>query len=74
MALVGEAMIEIDLVEFWNWVRKHHHPDLGETYYGVPRVNKSNGTLEIDVAFAENCHPKDWAQKSIAQKQWEELK
>jgi hypothetical protein len=71
--IVGEALIEIDMADFWEFVRKHH-PDLGETLYGVPRVNKSNGTLEIDVAFSESCSPKDWAVKSKAESQWEDLK
>lgn len=74
MAIVGEAMIEIDLVEFWEWVSKTQHPDVGEVLYGVPRINKSNQTMEIDIAFSLSCHPSDWADKSEAQKQWEALK
>lgn len=74
MALVGEATIEIDLLEFWEWVSKTQHPELKEVLYGVPRINKSNLTMEIDVAFSEYCSPKDWAEKSKAQNQWEELK
>lgn len=74
MALVGEATIEIDLVEFWEWVAKTQHSNIGEVLYGVPRVNKSNQTLEIDVAFSETCSPQDWAEKSLAQLQWEGLK
>lgn len=74
MAFVGEAMVEIDLCEFWDWVTKTQHPDLGERVYGVPRVNKENQTLEIDVAFSQDCNPSSWAVKSEAEKQWENLK
>ena len=74
MAIVGEATIEIDLVEFWQWVAKTQHPSIGEICYGIPRINKENMTMEIDVAFSEYCHPTDWAVKSKAQEQWEALK
>lgn len=71
--LVGEATIEIDLIDFWGFV-KQNHPELGETLYGVPRINKAGGLIEIDVAFSQTCHPESWAEKSNAQKQWEEIK
>lgn len=73
MAIIGEATIEIDMVAFWEFVEKHH-PKFDEVVYGVPRVNKSNGTLEIDVAFGYGCHPTDWAVKSKAEEQRKELK
>lgn len=72
MAIVGESVVEIDLTDFWAFVAKHH-PHFEEVMYGVPRVNKSNGTIEIDTAFGTSCHPTDWAKKSKAQQQWEEL-
>jgi hypothetical protein len=69
----GQGTVEIEFADFWDFVRKHH-PELGEVFYGVPRVNKSNQTLEIDIAFATECNPRDWAEKSKAEKQWEEIK
>ena len=70
---VGEAMIEIDLIDFWEFV-SNHHPELGEKVYGVPRVNAINGTIEIDVAFSETCNPEDWAEKPAVLQQWKTLK
>lgn len=69
----AEGTIEIDLVELWTWIAKQH-PDMGEVAYGVPRVNKSNQTLEIDFASSTDGHPSGWAKKPKAVTQWEELK
>lgn len=75
MSFTAEGTIEIDLAEFWGWVYSNYVPCGGVEYqYGVPRVNKSNGTLEIDFAMATNCNPKDWFEKPEVCKQWEELK
>jgi hypothetical protein len=65
-----EGRIEIDLADFWEWVAKQHEP-MGEITYGVPRINKSNSTLEIDFAACSDGTPSDWAVKPVAVKQWE---
>ena len=44
-----EGTIEIDRVEFWEFVIKYC-PLQGEVRFGVPRFNSSNGTVEIDFA------------------------
>ena len=38
--------------------------------YGVPRVNKSNQTLEVDFAMGTDCNPKDWFEQPNVVKQW----
>lgn len=75
MSFTAEGTIEIDLAEFFIWVYENYVPTSGVEYqYGVPRVNKSNGTLELDFAMATECDPKDWIETPNAIKQWEELK
>jgi len=75
MSFTAEGTIEIDLAEFFNWVCKNYAPvDAAEYQYGVPRVNKSNQTLEIDFAMATDCNPKDWIEQPDAVKQWKDTR
>jgi hypothetical protein len=71
----SEGTIEIDLVEFWNWVGNEHYavPRGSVVRYGVPRVNKDNMTLDIDFAASTVGNPADWIQKPKAVTQWNEL-
>ena len=71
MFMASEGTIEIELAEFWGWVQRNH-PAIGEIAYGVPRVNKSNQTIEIDYAASTDGHPAGWAKKPEALKQWED--
>jgi hypothetical protein len=73
MASYGEGTVEIPLNEFWEFVAKYNDIRGAETLYGVPRPHKGNGMIEIDFAFSTECKPVDWAEKSEAQKQWDEL-
>ena len=52
MGTYGKGMVEIPLEDFWEIVSKFSDPR-GELYlkYGVPRVNNSNQTIEIDYMF-----------------------
>jgi hypothetical protein len=70
----SEGTIEIDLVEFWNWVGNEHYavPRGSVVRYGVPRVNKDNMTLDIDFAASTVGNPADWIQKPKAVTQWNE--
>ena len=74
MSFTAEGTIEIDLADFWKWVHRMHFPvSLGtEIQFGVPRVNKSNMTLDIDFAAATDNDPCSWAVKPKAVTQWEE--
>jgi len=73
MSFTAEGTIEIDLSEFFTWVYQNYAPVNGVEYqYGVPRVNKSNQTLEIDFAMATDCNPKEWFEQPNAVKQWKE--
>lgn len=75
MAYTAEGTIEIDMAEFTAWVYKNYLPVQGVDFQlGVPRVNKSNETLEIDFAMATDGNPRDWAVKPKVVRQWEELK
>lgn len=72
MSFTAEGTIEINLEEFFTWVYENYAPSNGAEYqYGVPRVNKSNHTLEIDFAMATGCNPQDWMEQPDALKQWE---
>ena len=75
MSFSSEGTIEIDLADFWEWVHRMHLPVSHgtEIRFGVPRVNKSNMTLDIDFAAATDNDPGDWAVKPKAVTQWEEL-
>ena len=74
MSFTSEGTIEIDLAHFWEWVHKEHLPVSHgtEIRFGVPRVNKSNMTLDIDFAAATDFNPADWAVKPKAVTQWKE--
>ena len=49
-------------------------PEAPSVAYGVPRVNESNGTMEIDFAVGtDDCEPSDWAEKPVCLTQWERL-
>lgn len=76
MSFTAEGTIEIPTEEFFTWLYKNYAPCTGfvEYQYGVPRVNKSNQTIEVDFAMATDCHPKQWSEKPEVCKQWEELK
>ena len=75
MSFTAEGTIEIDFTEFLVWVNKNYNPyPRAEVQYGVPRVNKSNRTMEIDFAMGTETNPKDWFVKPDVLKQWEELK
>lgn len=66
-----EGTIEIDEVEFWEFVMKYC-PFKDEVRFGVPHFNDSNGTVEIDFAASSEGDPFDWAKPSAIKQQWEE--
>lgn len=72
MAFTCEGTLEIDLADFWEWVYENYSPvpKGSEIQYGVPRVNKSNGVLEIDFAASSDNSPETWAIQPDAVKQW----
>ncbi len=71
MSFTAEGTIEIDLADFFTWIYQNYAPVNGVEYqYGVPRVNKSNQTLEVDFAMGTDCNPKDWFEQPNAVKQW----
>lgn len=71
-----EGTIEIEMADFWTWVNQNYANNLDgmETYFGVPKVNKGNDTLEISFAASSEGSPANWAEKPKAVKEWEELK
>ena len=72
MAASYEGLIEIPLEEFWEFVTKYHDKTIGEIAYGIPRVNRSNATIEISFAVGTECHPSGWAKKPLAVMEWEQ--
>lgn len=75
MAYTAEGTIEIDLAEFWAWVHKEYVPTPGgEVQYGVPRINKSNQTMEIDFAVGSDSNPEEWFVQPQVIQQWKDLK
>lgn len=65
----GTGTIEIDLIDFWEWVDRYHKIP-GEYVFGVPRINKKDETIEIDYAYDTSCHPNDWHDKPKFLDQW----
>jgi hypothetical protein len=75
MSFTAEGTIEIPTEEFFTWLYKNYAPCSGAEYqYGVPRVNKSNQTIEVDFAMGDETNPKEWFVKPDVFNQWEELK
>jgi len=73
MSFTAEGTIEIPTEEFFNWMYKNYTPCSGVEYqYGVPRVNKSNQTIEVDFAMGTETNPKEWHVKPDFLKQWVE--
>lgn len=73
--VTAEGLIEIDLGDFFTWVSENYAPMKNGCHsFGVPRVNKSNNTLEIDFAVASDVSPEDWTVQPKAVTQWKDLK
>lgn len=70
----GEGTIEIDLVDFWSFVAKHHDHKSAEIFYGVPRVNINNSVIEIDYAYCTDGTPEQWKEEPKSVQQWKQLK
>ena len=71
--MTQEGTIEIPLEEFWTWVQHNYASRLEgmEIVYGVPRIPKGNGTMEIDFAASTEGSPHDWGVKPKAVLQWD---
>ncbi len=72
----GKGTIYIPLEEFWAFVAKYAPNGVigaGEIRYGVPRVNKGAGDLEVSYAFSTDCAPESWGEKPPAVTEWEKL-
>jgi hypothetical protein len=69
-----EGNIYIPLEEFWTFVSQYNPSEKGgaESIYGKPRIE--NNDLVISYAASTDCHPKDWAEKPKALKEWDEFK
>ena len=76
MASYGDGVIEIPLEEFWSFVHVYCDNKKSEVFYGVPRVNNDNQTMEIDYLFNSSINPQEQCnfEDSKPCKQWEELK
>ncbi len=75
MSFTAEGTIEIDMGDFTRWIYQNYLPTQRvEFQLGVPRVNKSNQTIEVDFAMGTDCNPEHWVKKPDVLKQWEELK
>ena len=68
MAYWCDGVIELSREEFEEWLNKYHAPvGKGPIAYGVPRVNKSNQTIEIAFAAgSDDAPPYQWADKPRA--------
>ena len=74
MACWCDGVIELSRDEFEEWLNKYYAPVVkGPIVYGVPRVNKSNQTIEIAFAAgSDDAPPQQWADKPRAIVEWEE--
>lgn len=70
MATFCEGTVEIDLVDFWEFVLSRAEFKRGEHAFVVPRVNKGNQTIEIDLAYSTDSNPADLATKPECLNQW----
>ena len=68
-----EGVVEIPLDEFWEFVPKFHDKTSWEVAYGVPKVEKGAGTLNVSFAVGYESHPSEWAKKPPAVTEWESL-
>lgn len=71
MAYMYEGLVEIPLEDFWKFIEGYTPKTSGEVVYGVPKVDKGAGTLNIAFAVGNKTHPKDWARKPVAVEEWE---
>ena len=73
MSFTAEGTIEIDMEDFTRWIYENYLPTQWvEFQLGIPRVNKSNQTLEVDFAMGTGTnHPKNWSKIPKAIQQWE---
>lgn len=74
MTAFYEGVVEIPLDEFWEFVSKFHDKTSGEVAYGVPKVAKGAGTLNVSFAVGYECHPSEWAEKPPAVTEWDDCK
>lgn len=72
MATTGEGTIEIPLEDFWSYVDGYNIIEGNYNLYGKPKVNLDNNTLEIIFAFSDSGDPREWGEKSEAEKSWKE--
>lgn len=74
MAYWCDGVIELSREEFESWLHENHAPTgKGPIVYGVPRVNKSNQTVEIAFAAgSDDAPPQQWSDKPRALVEWEE--
>ena len=74
MAYWCDGVIELSRNEFEGWLHEQYAPVVkGPIVYGVPRVNKSNQTIEIAFAAgSDDAPPQQWADKPRAIVEWEE--
>lgn len=72
MSFTAEGTIEIDMEDFTCWIYENYLFTQGvEFQLGIPRVNKSNQTLEVDFAMGTDTNPKNWSKIPKAIQQWE---
>lgn len=78
MYIASEGSIEIPLEQLREWIIRYNSQfKESNLTLGVPRVNASNMTLEIDFAASfgdDPTQPSEWAEAPKALKQWEGLK
>lgn len=74
----GNGMLEIDLDDFWRYVKDNIpiHLSNNNIFYGVPRINEVNQTMEIDYRFNDEINPtmEGNHDESKEKLQWDELK
>jgi hypothetical protein len=76
MGYYCDGTIEIPLDEFTEFVLQYIPNGPAMTKLGVPKVNVSNGTIEIDFSQNTECWPEDEfdAEKKPVVRQWKELR
>lgn len=75
MAYDAEGTIYIDLVDFYEWLKKYSPHGFDEMRFGVPVFDEASGEMRVSFAACNTeCPPEQWMEKPKALKEWENLK
>ena len=64
MIVTAEGVVDIELTEFWEWVRNQSDlPKATNLVFDLPTINKANQSIEVKFAFGSEESPTEWFKK-----------